>query len=311
MNQGLIKDTEILMYNGELKKIQDIQIGEFVMNENNGPLLVNSIINNTNELYNISHYYNDENYIVNKDFILSLNYKYKKNIIEYNNYYSVKWFDNKSIVEKSVKFSYNNNNKKKIKESAISYFENIKEDRQVNIKVYDYLNLSSKMQTKLYGIKSIILFAKKEISYNSYMMGNMEGINLYGMVEDTIISDKYKYNSTNERFNYLAGLIDGYGYNRDDKYILEIPEFNSYIKDLIFMIKSISLNCIYKDNMLIIYGSRITKIPTKKFKIQCNLNKYSNKLQVDNYGIDSYYTLQFAQESKYILGNCIVVNGYT
>jgi replicative DNA helicase len=311
MNNGLIKDTEILMYNGELKKIQDIQIGDLVMSEDNSPLKVKNIMTDVNELYNVSHYHNDENYIVNKDFILSLKYKFKKNIIEYNNCFAIKWFDNKSIIEKSVKFAYNNNNKKKINKSAISYFENIKEDRQVNIKVCDYLNLSPKMQTKLYGIKSLILFAKKEIPYNSYIIGNIEGINLYGMLENTNISDKYKYNSINVRFNYLAGVIDGYGYNKDDKYILEIPELNSYIKDLIFMIKSISLNCIYKDNILIIYGSRITKIPTKKFKIKCNLNKYNNKLQVDNYGIDTYYTLEFAKKSKYILGNCIVVNGYT
>lgn len=307
MNSGFITNTEILMYNGELKKIQDIKIGELVMSEYNSPLPVKNIMTDITDLYNISHYYNDENYIVNKDFILSLTYIYKKSIIEYSSHYSVKWFDNKSVIEKSVRFSYNNNNKKKIQNSTIAYFENIKEDRLVNIKVCDYLNLSPKMQTKLHGIKSILLFSKKETPFNMYMIGNLEGINLYGMIENTTISDKYKRNSINERFNYIAGVIDGYGYDQDDKYILDIPEFNSYIKDLIFMIKSIGLNCIHKDNKLVIYGNKIVKIPTTKIKIQCPLNKYSNKLQVENYGIDTYYSLQFDKESKYLLGNCIIV----
>ena len=307
MNNGFMKNTEILMYNGELKKIQDIKIGELVMSEYNAPLSVTNIITDITDLYNISHYYNDENYIVNKDFILSLTYIYKKSIMEYTSYYSVKWFDNKTIVEKSVRFSYNKNNKTNIYKSAIEYLKNIQEDRLVNIKVCDYLNMLPKMQTKLHGIKSILLFSKKETPFNMYMIGNLEGVNLYGMIENTTISDKYKRNSINERFNYIAGVIDGYGYVLDDKYILDIPEFNSYLKDLIFMIKSIGLNCIYKDNRLIIYGNKVVKIPTTKIKIQCQLNKYSNKLKIDNYGIDTYYTLQFSKESKYLLGNCIIV----
>jgi replicative DNA helicase len=307
MNNGFMKNTEVLMFNGELKKIQDIQIGDLVMSEDNGPLKVTNIKTDINELYNVAHYYNDENYIVNKDFELSLTYIYKKSIIDHTTYYSIKWLDNDTLSEKFVKFSYNKKNKKKIYNSVNAYFENIKENRQVNIKVCDFMNLSLNLQSKLHGIKSLITFYPKKTPINSYMIGNIEGINIYGMVDNNTISDIYKYNSTHIRFDYLAGVIDGYGYVQNDKYILEIPEYNSYVKDLIFIIKSVLLNCTYKDGLLIIYGNKIVKIPTKNLKITSKLNKYSNKIQIDNYGIDTYYTLQFNKESKFILGNCIVV----
>ena len=121
-----MKNTEVLMFNGELKKIQDIQIGDLVMSEDNGPLKVTNIKTDINELYNVAHYYNDENYIVNKDFELSLTYIYKKSIIDHTTYYSIKWLDNDTLSEKFVKFSYNKKNKKKIYNSVNAYFENIK-----------------------------------------------------------------------------------------------------------------------------------------------------------------------------------------
>ena len=307
MNNGFIKDTEVLMYNGELKKIQDIEIGELVMSNNNSPLSVTNIKSDINELYKISHFNNDENYIVNKDFVLSLNYIHKKTINDQSNYYIISWFNNDTISAKSVKFFYNKKNKTKIYSNANIFYNNIKEDRQINIKVCDYMNLPLKMQKKLHGIKSLVIFSKKESIFDLYMMGNMEGMNIYGMVENTKISDKYKCASISERFKYLAGIIDGYGYVQYDKYILDIPEYNSYIKDLIFLIKSVGLNCIYKDNTLIIYGNQIFNIPTINVKLQCNLNKYSNKIEVSNHGIDTYYTLQFNKDSKYLLGTCIVV----
>ena len=306
-NNGFIKDTEILMFNGEIKKIQDIQIGELVMGDNNIPLKVNNMNTNQDELYIISHCNNDDNYIVNKDFILTLNFIYPKNIIEFETYYSVKWFDNDTITVKSVKFSYNKKNKKKMHNSATSYLNNIKENRLVYIKVFDYLQLSEKMQSKLHGIKNLVTFYPKKTSFDPYMIGNLEGINIYGMVENTTISDKYKCNTTNIRFSYLAGVIDSYGYVQDDKYVIEIPEYNNYVNDLMFMIKSLLLNCIYKDGLLIIYGNKVIKIPTHKLKIVSLLNKYSNKLQAEKYEINTYYTLQFDKDIKFLLGNCIVV----
>lgn len=67
------KDTEILMSNGEIKKVQDIRIGDYVMRPNSTPALVTSLGRGKEEMFEVrSREKNHESFVVNKSHILSV-----------------------------------------------------------------------------------------------------------------------------------------------------------------------------------------------------------------------------------------------
>lgn len=310
-NNSYIKDTEILMYNGEIKKIQDIKINDYVMGINNKPLEVKNIDKNINKLYKISHNMHDETYIINKDYKLLLKYIFPKCIYRKKNIYFISRFDKKSLKEINITFKFNNQNKDTIKEKAYNFYNNIIDNTVIEISIVEYLNLSVDLQNKLQGLKQIVLFNDTDCIFDPYVIGFSESINIYGMVSGFIISTLYKNNSLDIRRSYIAGVIDSIGYlYTDDKYYIDVSEYNTYVKDLIFIIKSINLNCIYKNNVLKIYGKEIFNLPIKKLKMVNKLERYNNKISINEYGNDICYNLQFTHNSQFLLGNCIVVNGF-
>lgn len=107
-----IKDTGILMYDGTIKMVQDIEEGEFIMGDDSTPRKVLKLVRGKEMMYKITNVKN-ESYIVNENHILCLKYSNKKNIQHNLNTksYRVQWFNNKTLSTKSKSFSY----KKKIK----------------------------------------------------------------------------------------------------------------------------------------------------------------------------------------------------
>lgn len=67
----LAKDTPVLMYDGQIKMVQDIEIGEFLMGDDSTPRRVLSTNKGRETLYRIDQE-NGESYVVNKSHILSL-----------------------------------------------------------------------------------------------------------------------------------------------------------------------------------------------------------------------------------------------
>jgi replicative DNA helicase len=74
------KDTPIIMFDGTIKKVQDIKEGELLMGPDSKPRIIKGVISGRDELYKIKQKYGDD-YVVNKDHILSLKSSHKKNII--------------------------------------------------------------------------------------------------------------------------------------------------------------------------------------------------------------------------------------
>lgn len=313
MNTSFIKNTEILMYNGEIKQIQDINIGDYVMGADFSPLKVNNINNNVNKLYKITHNIHNDYYIIDNNSHITLKYIFSKSINKKNNTYVIRWFDKKTLKEISINFKFNENNFDSISKKAYAYYDNISDNNEITMHISKFLKLPISLKSKLQGVKTNIIFSKKNCIFDPYQTGFSESMNIFGLDPDFKIDSLYKYNSLSVRQAYIAGMIDSIAYiYNDDKYNIDIidgNENNYYIKDLIFMIKSIGLNCIYKNNVLKIYGKEVFNLPLKKNKMKNKLDKYNNMLIIEEYGNDISYNLQFEEQKKFILGNCIIVNG--
>lgn len=66
------KDTEILMYDGTVKKIQDISVGDRIMGDDSTPRNVTGLGHGKDTMYEICHHHSDIKYIVNSEHILCL-----------------------------------------------------------------------------------------------------------------------------------------------------------------------------------------------------------------------------------------------
>jgi hypothetical protein len=66
------KDTEILMYDGSVKKIQDIEVGDKVMGDDSTPRNVSGLGNGRDTMYEICHRRSNIKYVVNSEHILCL-----------------------------------------------------------------------------------------------------------------------------------------------------------------------------------------------------------------------------------------------
>jgi ATP-dependent Lon protease len=131
-------NTPILMYDGKIKNVQDINIGDIIMGDDSTPRNVLSLGNGRDKMYEIISD-NGDNYTVNSEHILCL----------------------------KIPNSFHDNIKSENSSNEIKYFDNI-----IEITVNDYLKLSEFIKSKFKGYKKSVDFLKKEVSIEPYILGS-------------------------------------------------------------------------------------------------------------------------------------------
>lgn len=210
-------DTPIIMYDGTIKKIQDINVGELVMGDDSSPRKVLNTTTGRDVMYEIKNV-KGETYVVNSHHILSLKYSNKKNICDrkQKNDYSVRWFNNKTIKVESKCFSYKNKNKEEVFLRAKQFLESIIEDRYVDIPIKNYIALKG-IKRYLNGYSTGIDFKEKKLDFDPYIIGIWLGdgtaINTEITNKDSTII-KYLKNNLSKYNCYLSYMSSRpYGYN--------------------------------------------------------------------------------------------------
>lgn len=156
-------NTPILMFDGTIKMIQDIQVGDILMGDDSTPRNVLSLARGEDEMYDIIPVKGNK-YTVNQEHILVLKISGKPTIStdsRRNSYWSIQWFENNKYNSKCF------NDKKK----ALEYLNNVKQQKIMEIAVKDYLNLSKSIKRILKGYKVYIDFSEKELDFDPYIIG--------------------------------------------------------------------------------------------------------------------------------------------
>jgi hypothetical protein len=176
----LKKDTPILMYDGNIKVVQDIQVGELLMGDDSLPRTVNSLARGRDKMYDIIPI-KGEKYTVNQEHILCLKASGFPKIC-FNNYhlnhnYQVHWIENNKFRTKAFIFQKEKSNQEEQKKNAQLFFDEqvlMNKNRSSNvfeIAVKDYLQLSKKTKAFLKGYRVPIDFSEKELPFDPYMIG--------------------------------------------------------------------------------------------------------------------------------------------
>lgn len=162
------KDTPILMHDGTVKMVQDIQVGEKLMGDDSTPRKVLSLAQGTDDMYDIIPVKGDK-YRVNSEHILCLKYSGRGRIIyqpntQPNMPYKTMMIDNLKYKIKTKSF--------KTREEARAYLDSFtEEDKILQIEVKDYLKLSESIKRDLKGYRKGVEFNDKPLAFDPYIIG--------------------------------------------------------------------------------------------------------------------------------------------
>lgn len=204
-------NTPILMYDGSIKMVQDIKVGELLMGDDSTPRTVLSLARGQDEMYDIIPV-KGEKYTVNKEHILCLKNTKKEPWIQIRMQNKIKRYD--------VMWWENNKKRSKVHDSQIeaeNFIKTIKNKHQdiVEISVKDYLKLSKTFKHHFKGYRVCIDFPLKDTPIDPYMIGFWLGDgSSYGSKITTQDSTVLHYFANNlGKYNlYLSKIKDEYSY---------------------------------------------------------------------------------------------------
>ena len=156
----LALNTSILLHDGSVKMVQDVEVGDKLMGDNSEARTVLSLGRGRDVMYEIKPI-KGESFTCNSEHILSLkctNVGITQSPI--GNWYT-KYFDNKEIRVRNRTF--------KTKEEANKFLSKI--DNICNISVKDYLKLSKTMKHYLKLYRVGVKFKEKKVPFDPYILG--------------------------------------------------------------------------------------------------------------------------------------------
>ena len=304
-------DTDIMMYNGHCKRVQDIRVGDQLMGDDSTPRNVLHLFQGYSEMYNICAEKWGDEFVVNGDHVLSLIVTQPSFKIydDESNMWCIKWMEycQRTIIKK-CKMDFVD------EEFANEFLENISEKENtlkhgdiVDISVNDFRGMNlSHLRFSLF---------KKDIELKDSTVHNdawLFGFKLNLLIQ-THIPSKYVYNLKVIRYKILAGIIDQYYQNnidsQIDQYAIVVNKYLAY--DIIQIIKSLNIEYNYSSNTetLILFGDGIENIPVIIANSKTSIHgdkssRFSIKLDND----DNFYGFELDGNHRYLMGNYIVTH---
>jgi len=134
----ILRGTKVLMYDGTIKNVEDIRVGDQVMGDDSTPRNVLETHSGTDTMYKVSNR-KGETYTVNSHHILSLIYTGKKNIRDRRERqsYQVIWFDKNKYKLNYKTFSYKNKSKDDVYTKTKEFLDNLVDKRKGDIPILD------------------------------------------------------------------------------------------------------------------------------------------------------------------------------
>jgi hypothetical protein len=216
------KGTEVLMFDGSFKNIENVIIGDIVMGDDNTSREVLELYHDTDDMYEIQN--NCKNsYTVNRlhDLVLST--------------------QNGHILEISVEDYLKKDFNSKRKLHAFSSHEiNCWEDTLTSQHTNPFfLGLLIGTNNIFFGPDNINIINPFAFTIAMDIFPNPVNIEYLRGFNYSFIPQIYKINSVQTRKNILAGIIDILGVSHDAGYTIDLPESTKLTDDIIFISKSL------------------------------------------------------------------------
>ena len=333
------KGTKILMYNGTVKKVEDIKVGDQLMGDDSRPRNVLSLARGREEMYKIIPR-RGEPFVCNKSHILSLKSTPRKKGEE------------RRLVNISIKDYLNKNNRFKHIHKLWKTGVNFKE-KEIELDPYfvglwlgDGVNRTSEIGNpdwevekylEKYAEKMGLYFRKSFCKERSCPILHItrkldrsknpivSRLRKYNLIKNKHIPFDYKVNSRENRLRLLAGLIDSDGYRKMTGYEI-VTKYGQLKDDILFLCNSLGYATHYKlkkgeikslgfsdyYHRILINGD-LSDVPIKIERKKPQKRKQKKDINVTGFSIESlgeddYYGFEIDGNHLYLLDNFFVTH---
>jgi len=298
------KDTQILMYDGTIKLVQDIQVGDLLMGDDSTPRQVLSLARGKEMMYKIVPTKGDP-YIVNESHILSLKitannkiYPYNRNKVQLG--YRIRFFNrDKFKIENKNFYFTTEGSKEKAYQKAVEYLQTENktgDDDIIDISLMDYLHkyLKNNKRSFLCGYKVPVNFPEIRISSNLAMPNSPESdVELDPYMLGCWLGDGHSHTS------YITNIDEEIlNYFRE-----KLPDINCYLHQtpamITYNIKSNDKTYNHFKQTLVKYN--LIKNKHIPYNYKCNSRKIRLAILAGLLDTDGYYTnncYEIIQKSK-------------
>lgn len=335
------KNTPILMFDGSVKMVQDVVVGDRLMGPDSKPRIVLSLATGVEKTYIVKQAYGID-YGVNESHMLSLkrsrNGKGKNPKVKHGDVLDISV---KEYLGKSDKFKNNFKGYKvgvEFEERDVTlepYFiglwigDGTSENAVItkpDIEIYEYLSSYAK---RIGCVVASHKYEGKCQQYNikgnnGYIVKGLKGLNL---INNKHIPNNYLINSEINRLELLAGLLDSDGYydkcregyeitQKDKnlayqiKFLADTLGFRTTINKKIGSISSIGFKGLYYK---VLISGDVWRIPLRIKRKISNIitNKKDwtmSKISIVENGYNQYFGFVIDGDHRYLLGDCTVTH---
>ena len=260
------KGTPILMYDGSVKNVEDIRVGDLLMGDDSTPRRVLSLARGHEEMF-VVHQKKGIDYTVNRSHILSLQYRpwgfgnkeqHRKDAHNASQYGEVRDiciedYLKLSKTQKSYLYGYcvpveYSNREVQIPPyflgawlgDGTSRVPHITTDRRDRVLVHYYREIAGMFNCNLELVRqegnnsNVYKFVGKEIEKGRHKNPLLDALRFYNLIQNKHIPDDYLINSRENRLQLLAGLLD-----TDGSYSTGCFDFIQKRKDLALQVRKL------------------------------------------------------------------------
>lgn len=340
-------DTPIMMYDGTIKMVQDVKVGDQLMGDDSTPRNVLSLARGREMMYDVIPNKGDT-YTVNQSHILSLkcsvnhSKKYRKGEV-----YDIPLLDYLDLPKSfhgrggpllgyrvGVEFE---NKHVEIDPYFLGCWLGDGTSRTISITNIDepIINYCSEYAKSL-GLKTRkgddgIRCPTYHFASNENYIGCNKLLNIfkkYNLIMNKHIPDDFKYNSRKVRLELLAGIIDTDGSVAHNNYDI-IQKNETLMDDIIYLVRSLGFaaykkeckkSCMYKGEKKVgtyyrttIHGKGLEEIPVKCERKKVEPRKQIKdalvtRIKIEPVGVDDYYGFELDGNRRYLLGDFTVTH---
>lgn len=246
------EDTPVMMYNGRIKMVQDVEVNDILMGDDSKPRIVIGTTSGHSMLYQVNQCKQGDNYIVNDAHILSLKIvtDHLESILWNGQRYCVRWIEKSEdgllrfghkkfpIQDNLSKTDVHNLATKFLKEKVPNIGGYLAPGSVIDLNIQDYLKLSDEIKNFLRGFHVGVEYETQKVTVDPYIYGSWLGGSSYLSINVQSMDDISLYQAR----SYLKS--SGSQINPDNN--IQIDQSFLIIHDLINR-KRIIPNYLYND----------------------------------------------------------------
>ncbi len=318
-------NTPVIMYDGSIKMVQNVKIGDRLMGDDSLPRVVQQLYNGKDTMVRINTD-NNETFVVNINHVLSFKFNNLTYIMKnYNNTFKLTWYeyeDNLTMppCEKYKIFNLEDDAEKYLNNLYLTNSKIVNRGDIIDIKVSDLLKWPNNWLTT----NAISLYKSNKLEFSNQNLTiapyNL-GFCLYTeQISPILLNNKhiphvYKTSSLDQRLELLAGIIDAAGVYHANTNQYEVTlTVESLIDDCIWVARSLGYAAYHNSNAIgkiNIYGNYLNMIPVRfQQKAFAENNQQTALLHninsIEIIGDGEYYGFELDSNHRYLTNDFTV-----